>query len=142
MAKIAILNDSPEIVALMAQALSPAGHALMKMVESSSYMADQVQAFAPDVIIIPIHRRQESLNRPIANYRADIRGSEVLELVCSLPTLQQVPIILFGFYTSEADLPDNYRAGIRYDAFLEFPLGIQELNPLITGILRCQAAEE
>lgn len=133
MAKIAIINDSPEIVALVAQAMTVGHHEFLKLIGATDFMMQRVVDFKPDLIVLPLHRRQDSVNRAIANYHDDVSGTEVLEMASDEPSLKDVPIILFGFFTTEADMPESYRRQIRYDDFLVFPTGLQELNPLISG---------
>lgn len=135
MAKIAILNDSPEVVALLSLVLTPGEHELMKMIDHTQYMIDRVTAYQPDLILIPLHRRPSSVNRPIQAYQEDIQGTEVLTRVSAAEALKHVPIVLIGFFTTLEDMPPAYRAHIRFRDFLLFPDGLQELNPLISGLL-------
>lgn len=133
MAKIALIDDSPEIVALVAQALTVGNHEFLKQIGTSDFVLKRAIDFRPDLIVLPMHRRLETANRPIQDYRADVSGTSVLEMIVNEPTLKDVPIILFGFFTTEADMPEAYRRRVRYDDFLVFPTGLQELNPLISG---------
>ena len=135
MAKIAILNDSAEVVALLAHVLTPGEHQVMKMIDDTQYMVDRVTAYQPDLILIPLHRVQSSVNRPIQAYQDDIQGTEVLTRVSAAEGLKHVPIVLIGFFTTLEDMPPEVRARIRFRDFLVFPDGLQELNPLISGLL-------
>ena len=135
MAKIAILNDSPEVVALLSYVLTPGEHQVMKMIDDTQYMVDRVGAYQPDLILLPLYRRPSSANRPIQAYQADIQGTEVLTRVSAAETLKHVPIVLIGFFTTLEDMPPEFRARIRFRDFLLFPDGLQELNPLISGLL-------
>jgi hypothetical protein len=136
MAKIAILDDSPEVVAVLTQAVSAEHHEIMRMIHESQFMVQSAIDFEPDVIIVPLHRSLESRSRPISDYRKDILGIRVLETVCAAPELKGRPIIVFGFYITLEDLPGELRDRICYNYFLTFPLGLQDLNPTITGLVK------
>jgi hypothetical protein len=135
MAKIAILNDSPEVVALLAHFLTPGRHEFVNRIGATQQMLDQVLAFGPQVIVVPLHRRPDSINRPIADPEVDIQGLDIYRLVAGDQRLQSAPLLVFGFYVHESDLPADVKAGRRYHTFLEFPIGLQELNPLISGLV-------
>ena len=135
MAKIAIINESPEIVALVSQAMTVGNHEFLKLIGATDFMLKRALDFAPDLFVLPLHRRHDSVNRPLRDYHDDIGGTDVLEMLNAEPAFADVPIILFGFFTDEADMPESYRRKIRYDAFLVFPTGLQELNPVISGMV-------
>lgn len=135
MAKIAIINDSPEIVALMSQAITVGNHEFLKMIGTSAYVLGRLLSFKPDLIVLPLHRKAESANRPILDFYEDISGAKVLQWLRHESNLQEIPIVLFGFFTTEADIPETHKQSFRYDEFLTFPGGLQELNPVISGRL-------
>jgi hypothetical protein len=133
MAKIAILNDSPEVVALLGHFITQGRHEFLNRIGANDRMIAGVVDFVPDLIVVPIHRVPASIDRPIGDVDADIYGLSIFRLVMNEPALDGVPVIVFGFYVRETDMPPDIRDSGRYKSFLEFPLGLQELNPLISG---------
>lgn len=133
MAKIAIIDDKPEVVSLVSFFLTKGDREFLKRIGTSRHVLNSIIDFRPDVLVLPLHRQPESLNRPIEDYEQDVGGSEVLSLMSATPELVGVPIILIGFYTTEADMPAAYRAKVRFNHYLVFPEGLQELNPTISS---------
>lgn len=133
MGRIAIVDDASEVVALVFQFLTHGSHDFFKMAGQSHYVVDSLVAFRPQVIVLPMYRRREAIGRPVADYRTDIVGARMLEVLSARAELADVPIILFGLSTLPEEMPADYRAGVRYADFLLFPEGLQLLNPTISG---------
>jgi hypothetical protein len=133
MAKIAIVNDASEVVVLLFQFLTHGHHEFFKMIGQSHFVVDSLVAFRPDVIVLPLYRRPEAIGRAVVDYRRDIMGATMLELLSARPELAEVPIILFGISTLPGEMPPAFLARVHYADFLTFPDGLQVLNPTISG---------
>jgi hypothetical protein len=133
MARIAIINDESEVVALIFQFLTHGHHEFFKAIGVSRYVLDTLIDFQPEVIVLPMFRSHEAIGHLVTDYRRDIRGAVILETLCQQPELDDVPIILFGFSTVPEEMPPEYRARVHFSDFLLFPEGLQLLNPVISG---------
>ena len=135
MGRIAIVNDSPETVAMLKAFLTKGSHEFLGLIGATKYVRDRVVAFGPDVLVLPLYRCRESLDRPIADYLRDIKGAGVALMLGRERALLKVPIILVGFATAAEDIPQDLLPPLRYDHFLDFPEGLQELNPILSSYL-------
>lgn len=135
MAKIAILNDTPEVVVLLSNFLTLGHHEFLKRIGTSQYVMDSIVAFHPDLILIPLYRVPEAMGAPVTDYAAQVKGVAMLERICECPELAQVPILVFGFSTKLSEMPEDIREKVRFNAFLTFPEGLQELNPTISSLV-------
>lgn len=133
MARIAIINDESEVVALIFQFLTHGNHEFFKAIGVSRYVVDSLISFQPEVVVLPLFRTREAIGRPVRDYRRDIRGAVLLETLCRRPELGSVPLILFGISTLPEEMPADFRARVHYSDFLLFPEGLQLLNPTISG---------
>lgn len=135
MAKIAVLNDTPEVVVLLSRFLTHGRHTFFKRIGTSRFVLDSIVAFGPDLMIVPLYRAPEALGSPITDYRTQIKGSEMLEHLSRCPELAAVPIVVFGFSTRLQEMPEDFRSTVRFNVFLGFPEGLQELNPTISSLV-------
>lgn len=62
-------------------------------------------------------------------------GSAYLETLLDTPELAHVPLVVFSFSVRRDELPNAWFQRRPNLAFLAFPEGLQELNPLISGFL-------
>jgi hypothetical protein len=133
MARIAIIDDDSEVVALIYQFLTHGNHEFLKLIGSTQYTVASLVAFKPEVIVVPLYRARRAIGRAVADYRDDIKGARTLERVCERPELAGVPLIVLGFSTLPEEMPDDFRARVQISEFLLFPEGLQLLNPTISG---------
>jgi CheY-like chemotaxis protein len=133
MAKIAILDDEPEVVTLLSRFLTVRSDAFMRRVGDTARVAAQVVAFQPDLILIPLYRPSHLIARPLTDFFQDVRGAGMLDMISRIPALHDVPLILFSFSVRLDELPPNLLG--RCTAFLTFPEGLHELNPTISGFV-------
>ncbi len=134
MAKIAILNDEPEVVTLLSRFLTVRGDAFMKRVGDTARVIDQVRAFQPDLILVPLYRPPGLIGLPLPNGFSDIHGAAMLEAFSRTPELAHVPLVVFSFSVRPEELPPHWLDSRRH-VFLRFPEGLQELNPVISGLV-------
>ncbi|MNR87070.1 hypothetical protein D3C72_179310 [compost metagenome] len=135
LAKIAILNDEPEVVTLLSRFLTTRAGAFMKRVGDASRVIAQVVAFQPDLILIPLYRSPERIGLPLSDPLHDVRGATLLDRLSRTPELQDVPLVIFSFSVRPDELPPAFLDRVRPQAFLCFPEGLQELNPVISGFV-------
>ena len=135
MPHVAIVNDLPEIVAMVASVLTKGDRQFLKQIGATDYTVERLRAFAPDVVVLALHRRPESLDRPIAGFEDDVAGGRILALLGEEPELRRVPLILLGFSTRPADVPAALLAPFAEHHFLTLPEELQELNPLLSAYL-------
>ncbi|MFN3431399.1 MAG: hypothetical protein ACK46X_15775 [Candidatus Sericytochromatia bacterium] len=140
MARIAIINDESEVVALIFQFLTHGNHEFFKAIGVSNYVVDSLISFRPEVVVLPLFRTREAIGHEVRDYRRDIRGAVLLETICQRPELDAVPIILFGISTLPEEMPADYRARVHFSDFLLFPEGLQLLNPVISGYVGSAAS--
>ncbi len=135
MAKIGILNDTPEVVVLLGNFLTQGNHEFLKRIGTSQFVMDSIVDFAPDLILVPLYRRPEAIGKPVTDYQEQIVGTAMLERLARCPELQEVPIVVFAFSTRLAEMPPDFRQKVRFNAYLSFPEGLQELNPTISSLI-------
>ncbi|HEY9856557.1 MAG TPA: hypothetical protein V6D05_12520 [Stenomitos sp.] len=135
MAKIAILNDTPEVVVLLSNFLTKGHHQFLKRIGTTQFTMDSLVAFAPELILVSLYRTPEAVGRPVTDYAAQIEGFGMLERVSQCPELARVPILVFAFSTKLSEMPEEVRKRVRFSAFLTFPEGLQELNPTISSLV-------
>ena len=135
MAKIAVLNDTPEVVVLLSRFLTQGHHEFLERVGTSDFVMATLIDFQPDLILIPMYRDPALIGQQFTDYQTDIQGTEILVKVSEEPRLAGVPVIVFGFSTTDREMPERFRKRARVDHFLTFPEGLQELNPLISSLV-------
>jgi hypothetical protein len=133
MARIAIIDDDSEVVALIYQFLTHGRHEFLKLIGATQYTVASLVAFQPEVIVAPLYRAPWAIGRPVADYRDDIKGARTLERVCERPEIAAVPLIVLGISTLPEEMPEDYAARVHISEFLLFPEGLQLLNPTISG---------
>src|SRR5690606_20026539 len=95
LAKIAIINDEPEVVTLLSRFLTVRRDAFLKRVGDSTRVIDQVIAFRPDLILVPLYRPPDLIGRPIDEVFHEIRGLAWLETLHRTPDLRDIPLVIF-----------------------------------------------
>jgi hypothetical protein len=131
--RIAVVNDAPEVVAMVSAVVTKPGRQFLKQVGATDYTREKLLAFAPEIVIVPLYRRTDTLDRPLGVFEEDVVGARILTLLAHEPALAAVPTLLLGLATREADVPAHLLAAFADLHFLEFPLGLQELNPIISA---------
>lgn len=135
LAKIAILNDEPEVVTLLSRFLTVRRDAFLKRVGDATRVIEQVIAFQPDLILVPLYRPPDLIGRPIDEAFHEIRGFAWLETLQRTPELRDIPLVIFSFSVRRDELPPGFLDRTQPRAFLRFPEGLQEINPVISGLI-------
>lgn len=128
MGKIGLLNDYPEVVVALARLITP-GHEISCLTYHEG--GEGLEADPPEVMVVVIFRHAEAFDRPIMDFDQDVSGGSLLRKLNEHPVLSHVPLIIFGVGLAAKDVPKD----IRYHSYLTFPQAIQELNPLISGLV-------
>lgn len=128
MARIAVMNDFPEVIVGLARLITPGHHVDLI---NFPYEVEKLRQSPPDAVVAVLFRKDEALDRPIENFYQDVVGSELVATLDDLPELRGHPLILFGVGVRPQDIPDE----VHYHTFITFPQAIQELNPLISGLV-------
>lgn len=133
MPRIAIVNDMAEIVAIVGSVLTKGDRQFLKQIGATEYTVARLLAFAPDVVVLALHRRTETLDRPLGAFCQDVDGGRMLDLLAQEPAITRVPLILLGFAVRREDVPAELLAPFADAHFLAFPADLQELNPLLSA---------
>ena len=135
MPRIAIVNDLPEVVTIVAALLTKGERQFLTQIGATEYTIQRLKAFDPLVLVLPLVRKVDSLDRPLRRFDADIEGGKLLELIAQEADLRRRPCVLLGFSVRQTDVPEPLKAAFADLHFLEFPLGLQEINPLLSAYL-------
>lgn len=129
MARILCINDNPMHVAMFADMFKRREHHEVTTMVPPLDMA-AIKALAPEIILLNLVRRLESLRSPIANFYAEVEGARTLKhLLEALPPPRPF-LILTGIAVEEAHLPQD----LAYAAFVEVPAGLDALLAAIDGL--------
>lgn len=128
MARVVILDDLQEAIAILAPPLAAQGHDLLSDVSPIDF--ERIMRFRPDVILLNLYRRIEAFDRPIGEIRADIEGFDLLLEMEQYPAIGVIPIILLGNCLQEKDVPTS----VNYDLFLSLPRDLKLYLPKVIEI--------
>jgi uncharacterized protein YlaI len=128
MAKVVILDDLQETVALLAPPLTGQGHEVLTDVAPIDF--ERIMRFKPDVITLNLYRHQDAFDRPIRNVEQDVIGFIPLVEMEKYPAISVIPIILVGSCLQEKDVPTS----VNYDLFISFPSEVKIYFPKVVEI--------
>lgn len=131
MAKILCIDDYPMYAELVASMLRQKGH---HEVESDIVPldADRVKAFNPDVIVVNLVRKMESISAGgLTNFYTEVDGAKAFAAL-SKNGFKDIPIIVTSLAVLEREIP----AELNYDAFIEIPQRIDLLLLAIDRIVK------
>jgi hypothetical protein len=128
MAKVVILDDLQETVALLAPPLIGQGHEVLTDVAPIDF--ERIMRFKPDLITLNLYRSPDAFDRPIRNIEEDVVGFIPLMEMEKYPAISVIPIILLGNCLQEKDVPTT----INYDLFLSFPSDVKIYFPKVVEI--------
>jgi hypothetical protein len=132
MGRILCIDDYPLYAEMVAEMLRKrGGHEVRADVVPLDM--DQVKAFDPDVVVINLVRRLESITAGgMRNFYHEVEGAKAFQFMAE-EGLKGTPIVLTGLAVSEMDVPHD----VRYEAFIEVP---QKLDALVRTIAKLVAA--
>lgn len=126
MAKVLCVSDNPIHVVMFADMLKRRDlHEVVTMVTPLDLAA--IAAWKPDVILVNLVRRIESLRSPIANFDAEVEGARALKALQEGLEEPRPCLIVTGIAVEARHLPP----GLNYAAFVEIP---QRLDSLLDAI--------
>lgn len=134
MARILCIDDYPMYAELVASMLRQKGGHEVKS-DIVPLDVDSVKKFNPDIIIINLVRRLESISHGgMTNFYHEVEGSKAFH-VFATDGMKEYPLIITGLAVSEMDLPGD----LRYESFVEIP---QKLDKLMIAIDKVVAARK
>ena len=128
MPKVAILSEYADVTVMIDRLITP-GHTLCNL--EGPLAPGTPHDEVPDVVVVPLFRLPHAHARPIESFVDDVAGARLLLDLHRAMDGHPRPVILFGIGVTPEEVPK----GIPYYAFLTFPQAIQELNPLISGLV-------
>ncbi|MDB5099484.1 MAG: hypothetical protein JWM80_3905 [Cyanobacteria bacterium RYN_339] len=132
MGRILCIDDYPFYADMVAEMLRKRGGHLVKSDVVPLDLAE-IKAFDPDVIIVSLVRRLESISAGgMRDFYHEVEGAKAFQFIAA-KAVQDVPVIITGLAVSEMDVP----RGLRYEAFIEVP---QKLDALLRTIDKLIAA--
>lgn len=115
MARVAIIEDFQTLAQMLASVLREAGHEVLTEIIPVDF--ERIGHFAPQVIVVSLHRMNKAFDRPIERAEQDILGYIPLMSLERYPAINCLPIVLLGTGLHERDIPGS----VNYDVFLSFP---------------------
>lgn len=128
MGSIGVVSDYAEAIVAVSRLLTP-GHQLVPI--TYPFDLTSLKAHPTDAFVVPVFRKPTAIGRPIENFLTDLVGAEPLQVLSGLPEVLAHPILILGFGVLPSEIPKH----IPYYAFLMFPEAIQELGPLLSGLV-------
>jgi hypothetical protein len=128
MARIGILSEHADVTVLIGRLLTP-GHEPLTM--EKPLTADSPPDCIPDLIVVPLFRKPEAVGRPIRSFEDDVVGAHLLRQTTEYMDGHPRPVIVFGIGVNHDEVPKN----VAHHTYLTFPQAIQELSPLISGLV-------
>lgn len=126
--EILLVEDSPADIALTEEALKESGLANTltivtdgeQAIEYLSKRGKYKDAESPDLILL-------DLNMPKKN------GHEVLEVIKDNPKLEEIPVVVLTVSEAEEDIARAL--GLKMNYYLNKPVNVQKLAPILTTII-------
>jgi DNA-binding response OmpR family regulator len=119
--RVLIVEDEPDIAALVRHALLRDGYRDVEVVHTGDAALKSVAAQAPDLVIL-------DLNLPT------LGGLEVCRILRGLPATHYIPVIILTARTSEADRVTGLDLGA--DDYITKPFSLKELAARVRAVLR------
>jgi DNA-binding response OmpR family regulator len=116
MAKILVIEDDKEILAVMGLILTQDGHFVESSVDST--ILNNIQSIKPELIILDDWLGME-------------KGSDICLKLKSDPATASIPIVLFTAHINGKELAKRVNA----DAFISKPFDIDELTALVNKLV-------
>lgn len=115
MLRVAVLDDHPDLVDSLGSPLIRARHRVHTQVAPVDF--EEIMAFAPQVIVVGVSRKPESVGRIGVLEPDDIYGYKAISGMQAYPAIALVPILVVGVGLFEPEFPWR----LNYDLFLTFP---------------------
>ena len=141
MAKILCIDDYPmygEMLGLLLE--KHGGHQIR--VESVPLSIKSIQDFNPDVIVVNLVRKLETLSaQGIGDFYADVEGAKALREIVHASQSGAIhwPIVITSLGVLEHDLPQE--EGLEYVSFIEIPQKLDRLMFVLEKILSAEAED-
>jgi CheY-like chemotaxis protein len=125
MARITVINDSPEFLSLMNELISTIGHEMTGF-EAVSVSLDEVVASEPELIVLDLRLEDQA---------QEISGWELLALARAHPVLRSVPIILCTAATWEVERRADELAEVADVHVRTKPFAVEDMVALMRDLV-------
>lgn len=115
MARIAVLDDHPELVEMLARPLLGGGHVVLTEIAPLEF--DEILHFGPEVIVAGLSRKPAAAATCGELTPDDIWGYRAIDEMARYPAIALVPMVVVGVGMFEREFPVR----LNYDLFLSFP---------------------
>lgn len=122
MARVLCLDDYRMYAEMVGTMLRQKGGHEVK-IDVVPLVMDEVVAFDPDVIVINLVRKMETLGSPLQDFFREVEGAKAFQELRAAPETERYPIVLTALAVREVEVPE----GLRYEAFIEVPQRIEHL---------------
>lgn len=97
---------------------------------------EDVREFAPDVVVINLVRKAESLRSAIHDFYTEVEGAKALREFNENPDLMY-PLVITALAVEERDVPKE----VGYQAFVEVPQKLDYLLDIVEKLARAHAKD-
>lgn len=118
MAKILVVDDSPELLELFSEILTNNGHTV-QIADSKKNLQNQLPVFAPDLILLDVNLNGED-------------GREICKEIKQQSLFKHIPIILTS---ASPELLQDYEV-FKADGVIEKPFGLTQILQKISEVLK------
>jgi hypothetical protein len=135
MAKIVTINDYPLYAQMVADLIArERGHEVKMLL--SPIVVDEITGFAPDVIVVSLVRKLESMGHGrLHDFFLEVDGAKSFREISRAPETKDIPIILTSLGVREVEIPQD----LPYIALAHIP---HEIDLLLLAIDKLVLAKE
>lgn len=128
MARVLCIDDYPLYAEMVAAMLRGHGHEVEAV--TVPLVLDEALAFDPELILLNLVRKAEVLGQPITHFETEVDGAKALIALGRHAAAGRIPLIVTALAVEESALP----RGLRYEAFVNVPIGLPQLLVAIDRI--------
>jgi hypothetical protein len=135
MAKIVTIDDYPLYAQMVADLITrERGHEVKKVL--SPIVVDEITSFAPDVIVVSLVRKLESMGHGrLHDFFLEVDGGKSFREIARAPETKDIPIVLTSLGVREVEIPQD----LPYVALAQFP---HEIDLLLLAIDKLVLAKQ
>lgn len=129
MARVLCIDDYMLYAEMVGLLLQRKGQHEVK-VEIVPFRLQDIEEFAPDVLLINLVRKMEALRSPLADFYAEVDGARAFRAVAASPSLRTYPVVLTAIALEEREVPRD----LSYLAFVSVPGELDRLTEVIDRV--------
>jgi hypothetical protein len=135
MAKIVTIDDYPLYAQMVADLITrERGHEVKMLL--SPIIVDEITSFAPDVIVVSLVRKLESMGHgSLHDFFLEVDGAKSFREIVRAPETKDIPVILSSMGVREVEIPQE----LPYKSLAHFP---HEIDLLLLAIDKLVLAKE